>query len=342
MKYLLIVLFFYLSPLARASDTPATPTELVCSEQTEMGTPFKICVYVEAKHALNVKGDFKKSFSILHDIDHWMSEWRPDTQLSRVNLAAGAQAVKVTSDLFEVIQFALQVAKESDGAFDPTFNALWGLYNFKKGEEREPTDEELKERLDLINYKNVELNDALKTVFLSKPGMKLGLGGLGQGYGVDKVVAYLRTKYTAGYVDGSGDTYFWGKKPNGELWRTGIRDPFRPKEVVATIYGTDFSITTSGDDEKFFFKDGVRVHHLIDPKTGRPSMNTRQATVIAPTAFEADSYDTASFIMGPKKALALLERKKLQAVIVGPDKKVHFTKGLKAEKTPWGTVYKMK
>jgi thiamine biosynthesis lipoprotein len=269
-----------------------------------------------------------------------MSEWRPDTELSAVNQSAGAKPVKVSADLFDAIDFALKVSEKSDGAFDPTFNAFWGLYDFKKGQEREPSEEEIRERLPLINFKNVALDREKKTVFLKKPGMKLGLGGMGQGYGVDRVVTFLKSKkYVAGFVDGSGDTYYWGKKPSGELWTTGIRDPRDHDKVIARVYGTDMAVTTCGDDEKFFMKNGRRVHHVIDPKTGHSSTASRQVTVIARHALDADAWDTASFVLGPEKAKKILSQKGFEAVIVGGDEKIHFTRGLKLQKTKWGEVY---
>jgi FAD:protein FMN transferase len=316
--------------------------ELRCDTRVEMGTEFKICVYADSAKILNFKSDLVESFNLIKKIDSWMSEWRPETELSRVNQSAGARPVKISSDLLQVLELALDVSKDTDGAFDPTFNAFWGLYNFKKGSEREPTDEEIKERLPLINFKNVEINKKEQTIFLKNPGMKLGLGGIGQGYAVEQVVKLLKSRgYVAGYVDGSGDTYFWGKKPNGELWTTGVRDPGHHDRVLARIYGTDFAITTSGDDEKFFMSGSRRIHHIIDPKTGRPAALSRQATVISKSAVMADAYDTASFVLGPVKAKSKLEAKHFEAVLVGSDGVITFTKGLKKKKTSWGEVFEV-
>ncbi|MEQ1875906.1 MAG: FAD:protein FMN transferase [Bdellovibrionia bacterium] len=333
------LLLFAMFSFSANAQTPS----LHCENQTEMATDYKICVFAEPTQWLNLKNDVRDAFKKIHEIDAWMSEWRPETELSKVNQAAGAQPVKVSKELFEAVQFALSVAKASDGAFDPTFNAFWGLYKFKKGEEREPTDEEIAERLPLINYKNVVLNEKDSTIFLKKPGMKLGLGGLGQGYAVDKTVAFLKERgYGAGFVDGSGDTYFWGKKPTGELWTAGVRDPSHHDKIVARIYGTDFAVTTCGDDEKFFIKQGRRIHHVIDTKTGRPANKSRQVTVIANKAIDADAYDTASFVLGPKEAKKVLKKKGFEAVLIASDGEVTFTDGLKPKKTDWGEVLTVK
>lgn len=308
-----------------------------------MGTEFKICVFAPTGHALDVKQDLRDAFDGIKRMDAWMSEWRGDTELSRVNQAAGGAPVKVSSELLALVDYALGVARESGGAFDPTFNAFWGLYKFKKGEEREPSDEEIAERLPLINYRNVELDRAASTIRLAKPAMKLGLGGLGQGYAVDKTVELLKARgYDAGYVDGSGDTYFWGRKPTGELWTAGIRDPTNHERVVARVYGTDFAVTTCGDDEKFFIKNGKRVHHVIDTATGRPATRSRQATVISKRALDADAFDTASFVLGPEPAVALLKKKGYEGVLIAADGRVMLTPGLKKRQTEWGEVLEVR
>lgn len=331
---------------AEPGQTADAPRELVCGDRVEMGTPFKICVYALASDKTGPSFDFARVFEKLHSINDWMSDWQPGTQLSQVNQAAGARPVKVGADLYDLMKYTLRLSEKTEGAFDPTFNAFWGLYKFKANDQREASDEEIRERLPLVNYRNVVMNDAEKSIFLKSSGMKLGLGGIGQGYGVDKMVEELRKKYPAGYVDGSGDTYFWGKKPDGTLWTTGVRDPRGGKEggqekVALRIYGTDFAITTSGDDEKFFMKDGRRVHHIIDPKTGRPATASRQVTVIAKRAVDADGFDTGLFVLGPQKGKKIVESVGLQAVFI-TDKDVTLTKGLVKKQTPWGEVYEVK
>lgn len=336
---LCFLLIAFLSPsLLQASEKKPSLWRYHCFEGAEMGTPFKICLYVKKEQESSLSADIKSVFVELRKIDAWMSEWRPETALSQLNQRAGVAQVQVPPKLFSIIEYALYVSRESEGAFDPTFNAFWGLYNFKKGKTRKPSEKEVVERLPLINYRAVKINPSEHIVFLQKKGMKLGLGGLGQGYGVDQVVKFLKRKYRAGFVDGSGDLYFWGKKPNGELWTTAIRDPRDHQKNIARVYGTDFAITTCGDDEKFFVdEDGRRIHHILDPKTGLPSRASRQTTVIAKTAMAADAFDTAVFVMGPKKGRKLIERLGMQAIFVTDDE-VLMTSGLKNKDTAWGQV----
>ena len=321
-----------------SSSLRAQP-ELQCRERIEMGTPFKICVFADPKQKTQVDSDLEGSFEELRRIDAWMSEWRENTELSRVNAAAGKAPREVSNALFELAQYALRVAQESGGAFDPTFNAFWGLYRFKEGDQREATDSEIQSRLPLVNYRKLALDEKNRTLFLKEAGMKLGFGGLGQGYGVDQVVPRLKEKYSAGFVDGSGDTYFWGQKPSGELWITAVRDPRDKSKELLRVYGTDFAITTCGDDEKFFFKNGRRVHHILDPKTGRPSTASRQITVLSRKALYADAWDTASFVIGPQKAFPILRKQGMEAVGMDQQERIFISEGLVRKETAWGEVY---
>lgn len=330
-----------------SKPSPERATEyLECGSRPEMGTPFKICLVILASEQAKARNDIKEGFLRIKEMNQWMSDWLPATELSQVNAKAGREPVKIRKELFGLLEFVKQVAQESDGAFDPTFNVMWGIYNFKKGEEREATEDELKSRLPLIDWKKLKLDASQSTAYLEREGMKLGLGAVGQSYAADQLAEYYQAKgYRGGYVDGSGDTIFWGHKPGGALWTTGIRNPLwvdghaKENEVILRIYGTNFAITTCGDDEKYFIRDGRRVHHIIDPKTGRPASASRQVTVVARRGLEADAWDTAAFVMGHKKAIPILEKKGYRAVIVDAEGRVHITKGLKKTSGPWGDGY---
>jgi len=337
--------FVFLSGLpicGNASSQAERPKqELICQEGEAMGTPFKICVYAAESEKVGVQFDLQKSIKKLNEINLWMSDWIEGTELNKVNEVAGVRPMKVRKELFDLIRFSNEVSELTGGAFDLSFNAFWGLYDFKPGRNREPSEEEIQERLPLVNYREIVLIEKESSVFLKKPGMRIGLGAIGQGYGADVIVADLKKRYQAGFVDGSGDTRFWGQKPNGELWITAIRDPRNRNRDVGRIYGTDFAITTAGDDEKFFMVGDRRVHHILDPKTGKSATASRQVTVIAPTALEADAFDTASFVLGFDKAKAILNRRKLEAVFV-TENGVRFTDGLEVKQTQWGPVYTLR
>lgn len=336
----LVFLVLLFGALAGSQAKTASRAQLECGSRVEMGTTFKICLTIQSEQLLAARADITDALNEIKVINSWMSDWQPETELSKVNEAAGKTPVKVRKELFDVLKETLAISKASDGALDPTFNVMWGLYNYKKGGEREATEDELKERLPLINWQNVIMDEEKSTVFLKTPGMRLGLGAVGQSYAADRAAELLKPKgYKGGYIDGSGDTVFWGHKPGGALWTIGVRDPRNPENVLMRIYGTDFAVTTAGDDENFFVKEGRRVHHIIDPKTGRSAFKSRQVTVISKRAFDADAWDTAAFVMGPEKAKPILEKLGLRAAMVDSKGKLILTKGFEKRQTEWGEGY---
>ena len=340
-KFTLLVSWFFLvwgpgSVYAEPQDPRA-----VCDTQSIMATAWTICLWDEKHSAAELQEAIADGMEKVREIDRWMSEWKPQSLVSQINDNAGIQAVKVSDDLWELLQLSLLHSRLTDGAFDISFNAFFGKYSWKKGSERFPTDSEIRKTLPLVNYKNIELNEKEKSVFLRKPGMRIGFGGVGQGWAVDEVVKVLQGKaISAGFVDGSGDTYFWGRKPGRKLFTVGIGDP-RGKGVLFKIYDTDFAVTTAGDTEHFFMRNGKRFHHIIDPHTGHSASNSAQVTVICKRARLCDVADDGIFVLGPEKGKAYAEKIGVEAVIVSPQRKVTLTKGLTSFTSPWGPALKV-
>ena len=260
-----------------------------------------------------------------------LSEWREDSEISRINQAAGQHPVPVSADTMNNVRVGLEVAKWSDGAFDLSWAALRGLYLFQPGKERVPTDAELAERLPLVNYKNIVVDEKAKTVFLRRKGMLLGTGGIAKGYALEKAADILSKAGLENYMFfGGGQVVVHGKKGN-RAWRVGVQHP-RINDYFGFIEAERGSIATSGDYEHAFIKDGKRWHHIIDLKTGRPVQHTSAVTVISDSAFYADAIDTALFIMGPEKALAKLSSApgpKADALIVDKDMRLYLSPGMK-------------
>ena len=259
-----------------------------------------------------------------------LSEWREDSEISRINQAAGLHPVKVSVDTLANIRVGIEVSKWSDGAFDLSWAALRGLYLFQPGQERVPTDAELAARLPLVNYKNIVVDEKAQTVFLKRKGMLLGTGGIAKGYALEKAADILTQAGLENYMFfGGGQVVVHGKKGN-RGWRVGVQHP-RLNDYFGFIEAERGSIATSGDYEHAFIKDGKRWHHIIDLKTGRPVEHTSAVTVISDSAFYADAIDTALFIMGPDKALAKLATApgpKADALIVGADMRLYLSPGM--------------
>jgi thiamine biosynthesis lipoprotein len=273
-----------------------------------------------------------------------MTTWTPDSEISKINAAAGnGQAIAVSAEAFAVIARSVDVSRASKGLFDITVGAYGGLWKFDEDMDGSiPTPDQVTARKKLVNWKDIVLDKRKKTVRLKRPGMKITLGGIAKGYAVDRGAALLDA---AGFSDfiiqAGGDMYVSGSK-GATPWVVGIRDPRGPRDqsfAVAPI--RDHSFSTSGDYERGFVKDGVRYHHILDPRTGQPARTTRSVTIMAKDAFTADAWSKVLFIMGAKAAMPLVEKMPdFEAVFVDADNKVIASSGLKdrikviAEPTP--------
>lgn len=267
-------------------------------------------------------------FARLVALDLELSEWKEGSPLSAVNRAAGVAPVAVPDELFRLLERSLALGGASDGAFDVSWAALWGLWDFRAATPTLPDPSEIESRRRLVDYRKVALDSAQRTVFLPEAGMKLGLGAIGKGYALDEAAEIL---VRAGFADfllvGGGQTLARGA--HGERpWRVGVRDPRGgPEEFFATVEPGDASLSTSADNESFFEVDGVRYHHILDPRTGWPSRGLRSATVLHPEATVADALSTALLVLGRERGLALAIEQGAQALVVDERGEVATTPG---------------
>ncbi|MDD9971649.1 MAG: FAD:protein FMN transferase [Myxococcales bacterium] len=266
------------------------------------------------------------AFAEMRRVEALLSEWQPDSEISRINAAAGKRAVAVSEETFRVVRAGLEVSRWSDGAFDMSWAALRGLYNFKPGQEKVPTKGELAERLPLIDYRAIELNARRKTVHLKRAGMQLGTGGIGKGYALDRAAQLLKDAKVGSFmIFGGGQIQLHGKKGN-RPWRVGVQHP-RRNDYFAFLEAESGSVSTSGDYERAFMHEGKRIHHLIDPRTGQPAAEASSVTVIAEQGLYADAVSTAIFIMGAERALKLADTAPggAQFLLLDEEQRVHTT-----------------
>ena len=280
------------------------------------------------------KAAFDAVFKEFDRLESLMSVWRPGSDVLRINQAAGDHAVAVSQEVREVLTAARQISQWTEGKFDVTFGALSDVWKFDQDQDnRVPTAEEIDARRPFVNYKALVVDEASGTAALEKRGMKVHLGGIGKGYAVDHGAALLRA---AGFRDfmiqAGGDLYVAGRRDN-RPWRLSIRDPRGPAGTFFAVLDLeDGTFSTSGDYERFFFRDGQRYHHLLDPATGRPASGCRSVTIVSNTATLADGLSTGVFILGPEKGLALIERlPDVEGVIVTAANDVLVSSGLKGK-----------
>lgn len=267
------------------------------------------------------------AFSEIERLETLFSSYIPTSDVSRVNASAGGPPVEVAPEVYEVAQKALHISKISNGAFDPTVGALGRIWGPSGESGRVPSEEEIKKLLPLVDYKNVEAEG--NTLRHKKKGMALNLGGVAKGYIVGKAVEALKANgVVRGIVHAGGDMYLFNEG-GGAPFTIGIQDP-REKRLLGEAFVDRGAVATSGDYERYFIKDGVRYHHIIDPATGFPAARSRSVTIVALDATVADGVSTAVFVMGPIDGMRLIEElDSVEGVIVDSEGKVTVSSGFK-------------
>jgi thiamine biosynthesis lipoprotein len=295
-----------------------------------MGTLFEITLAVDKK-APFPKNAFEDAFAEVHRIEELMSVWKTDSLLSKVNAGAGKMVVPVPRELVDIVLEARKISELTNGKFDISFAAMDGLWNFHHQNPKPPKHQDILDRLPLIDYRSILVNQENSTIMLTKDEMKISLGAIAKGYSVDRAAIILKKHGLNDFIIfGGGDLVVSGKKGN-RPWRVGIQDPRTRSRYFARFEPEgDKAIVTSGDYEKFFVLNEKRYHHIIDPDTGYPVEDTVSVTIIADTAARADGLATGIFAMGLKKGMALIESEpELEGLIVDGDLKVHVSSGLK-------------
>jgi thiamine biosynthesis lipoprotein len=293
-----------------------------------MGTVWTITVATRKKSREAVSDVVAQAFAEITRVDEALSDWRDGTELNEVNQYAGIRAVSVSRDTYDVVEKACHFSEISDGAFDITFNVMWGVWNFKQRPPALPNHAEIRKRLPLINHRDVVLNPEERTIFLRRKGMKVGLGGIGKGYAVDRVCMLLERHGLKNYiVEGGGDVRLSGSRGR-EPWRVAVQHP-RKKGYLHLLGMTDVAVATSGDYERYFVHDGIRYHHILDPDTGYPARGVCSVTIIASSAVDADALATSVFVLGVREGLQLLkDMPGVEGIIVDESMRSSMSDGL--------------
>ncbi len=314
-------LFLVISLFAACSKAPDSQSEFVlgtiCSVNLfEKGTP----------------GVYRAIFSRLREIEDHMSANKAGTDIDRINQNAGIAPVQVHDDVLLVIQRALYYAELTGGAFDPSIGPLVSLWGIGFDNPRVPREDELKEALSLVNWRDVVVDTSNKTVYLPRKGMKLDLGGIAKGYAADEVSRIVRdAKISRAIIDLGGNVMVIGSKDGRKPWRVGIQNPLECRgEYLGVLNVTGKTLVTSGVYERYFEQDGNHYHHILSTKDGYPVNNgLLSVTVIADSSIDADALSTSLFALGYEKGYALAESLPgVDAIFVFDDETLRGTPGI--------------
>jgi thiamine biosynthesis lipoprotein len=303
-------------------------------ERPMMGTSVEVILWDSDPEASAKAVDL--AYAEIERIEELLSVRRRESKVSEVNRSAGERPVQVPAELFWLIRESNRISRASDGAFDITVQGLGDLWDFHSPVFRVPDAEAVRDRLNLIDYRKIRLQQEMSTVFLEKPGMQISLGGIAKGYAVDRTVGVLRESgIKGGIVSAGGDLMAFGKREDGGAWKVGVRNPRDPSKNICVIPVSNLAVATSGDYERYRMAGGRRYHHIIDPRTGYPSRGWMSVTVVAEHAMDADALATAVFVLGPQEGRALLEKlPDVEGIFVDTDGKVTATSTLTGTSEP--------
>lgn len=301
-------------------------------KQSLLGSPFEITVV--AKDSLEGNYFINLAIDEVKRIENLISDWIPTTQISKVNQNAGIQPVKVDQEVYDLVERAIKISKLTSGAFDISYASMDKIWKFDGSMKEMPSEEAIKKSVEKVGYQNIILNPKDTTIFLKNKGMKLGLGGIGQGYIADKIKVLLQVKgCKSGLVNVSGDINTWGKQPDNKSWTVGIVNPMNKNKVFATFPLDDSAVETSGSYEKYVTFNGKRYSHIIDPRTGYPASGIVSVSVFAKQTEIADALATGIFVLGVDVGLDLINQLKGIGCIIVDDKGViHTSKNIDIKK----------
>lgn len=308
-------------------------------EQAIMGTSVRVELWSE--DPAQAQDAIAAVMAEMRHVDALMSPLKSDSELALINREADKNPVIISKELFQLIQRAQSVSDLTHGVFDISFASVGYLYDYRKG--IHPSAAQIKKHLPAVNYRAIKLDNKTRSLFFSLPGMRIDLGGIAKGYAVDQAIHLLQQRgIRHALVSAGGDSQLLGDR-RGRPWIIGIRNPrdtpkhslkekARTSPVVLPL--ADIAISTSGDYERYFIRDGVRYHHIINTRTGRSARASESATVIGPDATMTDALSTSVFILGAEKGIALINRLPgFDAVVIDAKGRLFYSDGLMPPKT---------
>lgn len=266
------------------------------------------------------------------EIDDFMSAFKPHSYVSKLNYNSGREYVDLSPDTLKLLNRSIEFSRMSRGAFDITIRPLIELWGIGKKQNYIPCEQEIKNVMKLINYNDLLIDNENCRAALRCPGQAIDLGSIAKGYAADEVKRILiSSNVKSALINLGGNILTIGGRPDGKPWQIGIQNPLAATgQFVGVLSVKDKTVVTSGSNERFFIKDNVRYHHILDPRTGKPA-NTSflSVTAVCDSSTDADALTTSLFILGPQLGQSMLEKLNAEAVFITENLDVIVTDGLR-------------
>lgn len=311
-----------------AGFSPSSSHVVMKRAQMHMGTLVSITV-VAPDNVVGRKA-IQAGFDEIKRLERILSSWIDSSEVSQVNAEAGHYPVRVSQETFDLVAKSIEIARLTDGGFNIAIGPAVQAWSVTERQDI-PADEEIEQLKDLVDWTSIQLNRDKQTIFLPHRGMRIDVGGIGKGYAADRAAIEIkRAGAQGGVVALSGDIKTFGALPNAEGFPVGIKHPREEGTLLAVVNLKDEAISTAGDYERFFERDGIRYHHILDPRTLRPARTCQSVTVIGKEGTLVDGLDTGIFVLGPERGMALVEQLPgIEAVIIDAQGNVMVSSGLR-------------
>ena len=273
----------------------------------------------------------KKLEDKINELDGRLSTGKATSEVSKLNDTGKAVLSKTSISL---VKKSLELNKQTGGLFDITIYPLMELWGFPTKNYRIPSDKEIRAILKNVGSDKIIFNENTGEISFKNKGMKIDFGGIGKGYITDELVKILKDeKVESAIINLGGNVYGFNKKPDGSLWNVAIRDPDEPDDYMAVIKLEDSAVITSGGYERYFEENGIRYHHIIDPRTGKPSeSNLKSVSIVSKDGTLADTLSTSLFIMGEEKAIKYWRENKneFDIILMTNDNRLLVSEGIQS------------
>jgi thiamine biosynthesis lipoprotein len=253
------------------------------------------------------------ALDLVDGLEQQMTVYRDDSEISQLNAMAYDSPVEVEPQLFELLRLGAQLHDDTNGAYDLTAGPLSHIWGFFRRSGRVPSPQELSDAMCRVGADKLDVDVAHRTIRFRVPGMEINLGSIGKGYALDRAAEVIAEHDIDHYLIHGGQSSVLARGSRGKFaseeaalragWWIGIRHPLRPNQRLAEVRLLNRALATSGAAVQFFLHEGRRYGHILDPRTGLPAEGSLSATILAPTAAEADALSTACYVLGRDAAL---------------------------------------